>query len=86
MKKEFLKEVIFYFIRCIDETNIEEYAELLIKNILEEKNTLRNLKILKKLLKQCSDAPLKVYELVKSTKLVNSFIKDIEELIKKKMR
>lgn len=57
MKKEFLKEVISYFFRCIDETNAEEYVNLLMDKILEGSNTLRNLKVLKILLKQNSDAP-----------------------------
>ena len=51
MKPEFLNEVLNSFLKCVNDTNVEEFMENIVKNIVEGKNTLRNIKILKMMMK-----------------------------------
>lgn len=47
MKKEFLNEVLLDFTRSVNTLNCEEYAGKIVKNLTEGRAVLRNLKLLK---------------------------------------
>lgn len=84
MKKEFLKEITMQFSRCIDESNFEEYVSKTVQYLLEAKNTLRNIKLLKLLLLNDKENISKVINIIERKKMAFQMVREIEEMIKQK--
>lgn len=74
MKKEFINEVMGEYTRSVKEFSSSEYDEMIIRNLTEGRNVLRNIKLLKIKMKNNSEEVERFVELIERSHLVSAFI------------
>ena len=87
IKKDLIDAVMKNFIKFIEEhpDQGDDYLKKNIKNIKENFNSVRNLKILGKLIKLDNEVTQKVFDLIVSENLIHKIINDILKIIKLKI-
>lgn len=86
MKKELSKEVMQNFIKSLDADSAHLYVTRVVDNYLENRNKLRNLKLLRSIMKHSETLCGHVVEIMRERQIVEQCMREIVELLRSKIR
>lgn len=86
MKKELNKEVMQNFVKSLDNESAQSFIIRIVDNYLHNKNKLRNLKLLRSMMKHSDDLCAQVMEVIKQKNIVDQCAREIVTILRAKMK